>query len=76
MAVKYDLQSWYRVPNQHGGGDYARSRFRVPNRQVAIIIQLHLSEGELLGHPRVCQSSPTSLYRTVSRDLREMGGYL
>ena len=72
----YDLQSWYRVPNQHGGGDYARSRFRVPNRQVAIITQLHLSEGELLGHPRVCQSSPTSLYRTVSRDLREMGGYL
>ena len=76
MAVKYDLQSWYRVPNQHGGGDYARSRFWVPNRQVAIIMRLHLLVGELLGHPRVCQSSPFNLYRTVSRDLREMGGYL
>ena len=76
MAVKCDFQSWCRVPNQHGGGDYARSRCWVPNRQVAIIIQLHLSVGELLGHPRVCQSSPFNLYRTVSRDLREMGGYL
>jgi len=49
--VKYDLQSWYRVPNQHGGGDYARSRFWVPNRQVAIIISIASVGGRVVGTP-------------------------
>ena len=41
-----------------------------------LLFRLHLLVGELLGHPGVCQSSPFNLYGTVSRDLREMGGYL